>query len=484
MITMQNMAPLMFASLVVVMLIGFPVSFSLAALGLFAGFVSIELGFFPTQYLANLPLRIFGILSNDLLLAIPFFTFMGAILERCGLAEDLLEGTGQLFGSMPGGLAYAVVIVGAILGAITGTVAASVIAMGVISLPIMMRYGYNMRLATGVIAASGTITQVIPPSLVLVVLADQLGRSVGDMYKGAIGPSIAQTAIFMIYIFALSLIKPSYMPPLPPEARTLSGWALWGKVLWGMVPSVVLIFLVLGTIFMGLATPTEAGAMGAVGAMVLAALHKRLTWVLVRQAMESTMRITAMVIFILLGSTVFSLVFQGVDGGVWIEHMLTSVTGGSPTAFLIVVNLFVFFLAFFLDFFEIAFIIIPLLAPVADKLGIDLIWFGVLLCVNMQTSFMHPPFGFALFYLRGIAPKEVKSADIYLGAIPWVFLQLILVAILIFWPGMVTMWLDKTVETDLDKVRIEVPSYDEDPADAQPSSPARPAAPGAPPKQP
>jgi tripartite ATP-independent transporter DctM subunit len=458
MIEMQTMAPLMFAGLVVVMLIGFPVAFSLAALGLVAGFVSIELGFFPPQFMANLPLRVFGILQNELLLAIPFFTFMGAILERCGLAEDLLEGTGQLFGGVPGGLAYAVIVVGAILGAITGTVAASVIAMGVISLPIMMRYGYDMRLATGVIAASGTITQVIPPSLVLVVLADQLGRSVGDMYAGAIGPSIAQVAIFLLYILVLSLLRPNLMPPLPPEARTLHGWALWRRVLWGMVPSVVLIFLVLGTIFLGLATPTEAGAMGAVGAILLAAMHRRLSWPLVRQAMESTMRLTAMVIYILIGSTVFSLVFQGVDGGIWIEHMLESITGGSPTTFLIVVNVFVFFLAFFLDFFEIAFIIIPLLAPVADKMGIDLVWFGVLLCVNMQTSFMHPPFGFALFYLRGIAPKEVKSSDIYLGAIPWVAMQLVLVAVLIFWPGLVTMWLDKPDLGDLDRIRIEVPS--------------------------
>ncbi len=470
MITMENMAPLMFGSLVVVMLIGFPVAFSLAALGLVAGFVSIELGFFPPQYMANLPLRIFGILSNELLLAIPFFTFMGAILERCGLAEDLLEGTGQLFGSVPGGLAYAVIVVGAILGAITGTVAASVIAMGVISLPIMMRYGYNMRLATGVIAASGTITQVIPPSLVLVVLADQLGKSVGDMYVGAIGPSIAQTLIFILYIAVLSFLRPQHMPPLPPEARTLSGWALWRKVLWGMVPSVVLIFVVLGTIFMGLATPTEAGAMGAVGAMGLAAMHRRLTWPLVRQGMESTARITAMVIFILIGSTVFSLVFQGVDGSVWIEHMLMSMTGGTQVGFLVVVNLFVFFLAFFLDFFEIAFIIIPLLVPVANKLGIDLVWFGVLLCVNMQTSFMHPPFGFALFYLRGIAPKEVRSSDIYLGSIPWVLLQLMLVAVLIFWPGMVTMWLDKEQAVDLDKVKIEVQTIEEKPSAEPPAA--------------
>jgi len=459
MIAMQNMAPIMFASLVVVMLIGFPVAFSLAALGLGFGYLSIWLGFFPEAFMSNLPLRIFGIMSNELLLAIPFFTFMGALLERCGLAEDLLEGTGQLFGGVPGGLGFAVIIVGAILGAITGTVAASVIAMGVISLPIMMRYGYDMRYSTGVIAAAGTITQVIPPSLVLVVLADQLGRSVGDMYKGAIGPSLMQTGIFMLYTAGLAFFMPKLVPPLPPEARMQRGWGLWSKVLWGMVPSVVLIFLVLGTIFMGVATPTEAGALGAVGAIVLAALHRRLSWTLIWQGMDSTMRISAMVIFILIGSTVFSLVFQGVDGQVWVEHMLTGLPGGQ-VGFLIVVNLFVFFLAFFLDFFEIAFIIVPLLAPVADKLGIDLIWFGVLLCVNMQTSFMHPPFGFALFYLRGIADqifknkaidRPIKSSDIYMGAIPWVVMQLVLVAVVIVWPGSVTYWLDKEEKVDLDK---------------------------------
>ncbi|WP_140628845.1 TRAP transporter large permease [Methylibium rhizosphaerae] len=456
---MEYMAPVMFASLVVVMLVGFPVAFSLAALGLGFGYLSIWLGFFPEAFMANLPLRIFGIMSNELLLAIPFFTFMGAILERCGLAEDLLEGTGQLFGGVPGGLGFAVIIVGAILGAITGTVAASVIAMGVISLPIMMRYGYNMRYATGVIAASGTITQLIPPSLVLVVLADQMGRSVGDMYRGAIGPSLMQVGIFLLFTLGVALLRPQWVPPLPPEARMQRGWELWKKVLWGMVPSIVLIFLVLGTIFMGLATPTEAGALGAMGAVILAALHRRLTWKLVWQGMDSTMRVSAMVLFILIGSTVFSLVFQGVDGHKWVEHMLAGLPGGQ-VGFLIAVNIFVFFLAFFLDFFEIAFIIVPLLAPVADKMGIDLIWFGVLLCVNMQTSFMHPPFGFALFYLRGIADQIYKnksierpilSKDIYLGAIPWVVMQLILVAVVIFWPESVTYWLEKEEALDLDK---------------------------------
>ncbi len=456
MIPRELMAPLMFGGLIVVMLIGFPVAFSLSALGLAFALVSIHLGFFPPEYLGNLPLRIFGILSNDLLLAIPFFTFMGAILERCGLAEDLLEGCGQLFGPVPGGLAYAVIVVGAILGAITGTVAASVIAMGVISLPIMMRYRYNMRIATGVIAASGTITQLIPPSLVLVVLADQLGRSVGDMYKGALGPSLMQTLIFIAFIAVVAWLRPHWVPPLPESARTLHGWPLLRRVLWGMVPSIVLIFLVLGTIFLGIATPTEAGALGAFGAILLAALHRRLSWPLVRQAMETTMRITAMVVFILIGSTVFSLVFQGVDGGLWIEHQLARLPGGT-VGFLLFVNLFVFFLAFFLDFFEIAFIVVPLLAPVAQKMGIDLVWFGVLLCVTLQTSFMHPPFGFALFYLRGIAPREVKSSDIYWGAVPWLGLQLVMAAIVIVWPGLVSMWLDKPEAVDLDKVKIEVP---------------------------
>jgi tripartite ATP-independent transporter DctM subunit len=460
----SNLAPIMFGSLVLAMLLGFPVAFTLGGLGLGFGYYAMSQGLFNEAFMGNLPLRLFGIVSNELLLSIPFFTFMGAILERCGLAEDLLEGTGQLFGSKPGGLGFAVIIVGAILGAITGTVAASVIAMGVISLPIMVRYGYDMRYATGVIAASGTITQLIPPSLVLVVLADQLGRSVGDMYLGAIGPSILQTAIFLLFTLGVALLRPQWVPPLPEEARTVRGWPLVKRVMWGMLPSIVLIFLVLGTLFMGLATPTEAGALGAIGGMVLAALHKRLSWSLVWQAMDSTMRVTAMVIFILLGSSVFSLVFQGVDGNKWIEHLLSNLPGG-PLGFLIVVNLFVFVLAFFLDFFEIAFIVVPLLVPVAQKLGIDLVWFGVLLCVNMQTSFMHPPFGFALFYLRGVADqihksgaiaKPIQSRDIYLGAIPWVLMQLGLVAVVIFWPESVTYWLDKEAVVNTDEVHIEM----------------------------
>ena len=453
------MAPLMFAGLIVFMVIGYPASFSLAAVGLFFGLIAIELGVIPSNFMGNLTYQLFSVLSNELLLAIPFFTFMGVILERCGLAEDLLEGFGQLFGGLRGGLSYAVILVGAILGAITGTVAASVIAMGLISLPIMLKYGYNVRHATGVIAASGTITQLIPPSLVLIVLADQLGKSPGDMYIGATGASIVQVLLFAAWVFILSIFRPHYIPALPPEARTLRGWALAVKCFHGMVPSLALIFVVLGTIFMGLATPTEAGAMGVVGAMLLAKLYGRLSWSLVYQGMDVTMRLTAMVVFILLGARVFSLVFQGVGGGHWIEGMLTGLPGGK-VGFLIFSQIFVFLIAFFLDFFEIAFIIVPLLAPAATALGIDLIWFGVLLCVNMQTSFMHPPFGFALFYLRSIAdslfktgalPKKVESRDIYLGAIPWVVMQLLLVLIVIFVPQTVTIFLDKPVVLDLKK---------------------------------
>ncbi|WP_292775640.1 TRAP transporter large permease, partial [Microbacterium sp. UBA6741] len=356
---------------------------------------------------------------------------------------------------------YAVIFVGAILGAITGTVAASVIAMGVISLPVMMRYGYNMRHATGVIAASGTITQLIPPSLVLIVLADVMGKSVGDMYAGAIGPSIVQVALFCIWVMILSVLKPEQVPALPPEARTLSGWPLLRKCIRGIVPSAALIFLVLGTIFLGLATPTEAGAMGAVGSLLLAAMYGTLTWKLTYQAMSSTMRITAMVTFILIGARVFSLVFQGVGGGLWIEHMLTGLPGGQ-VGFLTFTMVFIFFIAFFLDFFEIAFIIIPLLAPAATKLDINLIWFGLLICANIQTAFMHPPFGFALFYLRGIAPPQVKSRDIYLGSIPWIVLQLILVGLMIIFPEMVTYWLEKPAAIDpaaLQKQFDALPSF-------------------------
>jgi tripartite ATP-independent transporter DctM subunit len=533
MIPLDWMPPLMFGGLVVFMIIGYPVAFSLCAVGFFFGFLAIEMNYFTMAFMQAIPGRVFGsILSNELLLAIPFFTFMGAILEKCGLAEDMLESMGQLFGPVKGGLGYSTIIVGFILGAITGTVAAQVIAMALITLPVMIRYKYDMRYATGVLAASGTITQLVPPSLVLVVLADQLGRSVGDMYLGAWGPSLLQIALFAAYTFYLTLVKPDALPPVP---RTLFGRPLLVKCAWGIIPAGVLIFLVLGTIMMGLATPTEAGAMGTIGAIVLAVVRNApltkfdrimfaggciaavvggligavpksavpflgfkslpfqiaftvmfasIIWLcwrawqfkelrdLILQAMQATMRITAMVAFILVGATCFSISFAGVDGGHWVEHLLTDLPGG-VWGFLIVVNIFVFFLAFFLDFFEIAFIIVPMLAPVAQKVltpvvGADaaLIYFGVMLCVNVQTSFMHPPFGFALFYLRSVAPKEVKSSDIYWGSIPWVVLQLVLVGIVIAFPKTVTIFLDRPHGIDPSKVKIEIqapPSEDSAP---------------------
>ncbi|MFV0681015.1 TRAP transporter large permease [Ottowia sp.] len=535
----QNFAPVMFVGLVFFLLLGFPVAFSLGACGLFFGFVGIELGLLPAALMQSLPLRIFGIMQNDTMLAIPFFTLMGLVLERSGMAEDLLDTIGQVFGPMRGGLAFAVIFVGALLAATTGVVAASVISMGLISLPIMLRYGYNRSLATGVIAASGTLAQIIPPSLVLIIMADQLGRSVGDMYKGAFIPGFVLTSLYVGYVAILAIFFRHRAPALPPEARvyrepngsggyaSLVGitvvsalvavflarhmadvhtwWqgeliesvptdekivvALCGGVLvaflaavlnkvlrlgllsrlaervtFVLIPPLLLIFLVLGTIFLGIATPTEGGAMGAVGALVMALVRGKLNMSLLKQALNSTLKLSSFVMFILVGATVFSLVFQGVDGPRWVEHLLTQLPGGQ-VGFLIAVNIMIFFLAFFLDFFELSFIVIPLLGPVADKLGIDLIWFGVLLAVNMQTSFMHPPFGFALFYLRSVAPDKeytdrvtgktiapVTTMQIYWGSVPFVIIQLIMVTLLIFFPALVTGGLDKEEKVDLDQV--------------------------------
>ena len=466
------LGPAMFGALIVFLLFGYPVAFSLAANGLLFAFVGIEMGLLTPDLLRALPQRIWGIMQNETLLAIPFFTFMGLILERSGMAEDLLDTIGQLFGPIRGGMAFAVIFVGALLAATTGVVAASVISMGLISLPIMLRYGYDRRLATGVIAASGTLAQIIPPSLVLIVMADQLGRSVGDMYQGALLPGLMLAGFYALYVLGVTIVKPQAAPALPPEARTLRGFSLLRKVMFSLLPPLVLIFLVLGTIFLGVATPTEGGAMGAVGALILALMNKRLNLSLLKQAMDATAKLSSFVMFILIGSTVFSLVFRAVNGDLWVEHLLTGLPGGA-LGFLIVVNILMFVLAFFLDFFELAFILVPLLAPVAEKLGIDLIWFGVLLGVNMQTSFMHPPFGFALFYLRSVAPKEdyldkisgkltakVTTGQIYRGAIPFVIIQLIMVSLIIVFPGLVSIDTEKKME---DKpLQIETPTQQYD----------------------
>jgi TRAP-type mannitol/chloroaromatic compound transport system permease large subunit len=538
----QNLAPIMFVGLIVFLLFGFPVAFSLGACGLFFAIIGIEMGVLPTSLMQALPLRLFGIMQNDTLLAIPFFTLMGLILERSGMAEDLLDTIGQLFGPLRGGLAIAVVLVGALLAATTGVVAASVISMGLISLPIMLRYGYDRRLASGVIAASGTLAQIIPPSLVLIVLADQLGRSVGDMYKGAFIPGFILTGFYVAYVVILAIFAPKRAPALPLEARVfreasgssgnpsllilavistaaavflgqnyakvVSWWTgtevatvatdetivismaagvglafviavinktlrlgllsrMAERVTFVLIPPLLLIFLVLGTIFLGIATPTEGGAMGALGAFAMAMARRRLTFKLLKQALNTTTKLSSFVVFILIGATIFGLTFQGVDGPRWVEHLLSGLPGGQ-LGFLIVVNILIFILAFFLDFFELSFIVVPLLAPVAEKLGIDLVWFGVLLAVNMQTSFMHPPFGFALFYLRSVAPDKayvdritrqqiapVTTGQIYWGAVPFVIIQIIMVGLIIGFPGIVSR--DKDLVIDLDKVKIEMP---------------------------
>jgi TRAP-type mannitol/chloroaromatic compound transport system permease large subunit len=525
-----NFAPIMFAGLFLFLLLGFPVAFSLGACGLFFGLIGIELGVFPSSVIAWLPQRLIGIMANDTLLAVPFFTLMGLVLERSGMAEDLLDTIGQVFGPLRGGLAIAVILVGALLAATTGVVAASVISMGLISLPIMLRYGYDRRIASGVIAASGTLAQIIPPSLVLIIMADQLGRSVGDMYKGAFLPGFMLMGMYVLYVVFLAFFKPERVPALPLEARTYretdgSGgytslavltalsasvsiflakhmeavhtWIegeevtfvatdekvvvamcagvflalvialvnkgaklgllsrLAERVTFVLIPPLLLIFLVLGTIFLGVATPTEGGAMGAMGALIMGWARGRLDMKLLKQSLASTTRLSSFVMFILVGATVFSLVFQAADGPKWVEHLLTDLPGGQ-VGFLILVNVMIFFLAFFLDYFELSFIVVPLLAPVADKLGIDLIWFGVLLAVNMQTSFMHPPFGFALFFLRSVAPDKpyvdrltkkimepVTTMQIYKGAIPFVLIQVTMVGMLIAFPQLVTGGLDK-----------------------------------------
>jgi TRAP-type mannitol/chloroaromatic compound transport system permease large subunit len=530
----HNMAPIIFASLVIFLLFGYPVSFALAANGLIFFVIGVWLAPYSNgeitldwPLLGTMPQRLWGILSNETLLAIPFFTFMGIILERSGMAEDLLDTIGQLFGPIRGGLAFAVVLVGALLAATTGVVAASVIAMGLISLPIMLRYGYDKRTATGVIAASGTLAQIIPPSLVLIVLADQLGRSVGDMYAGALIPGLILTGMYLGYICMIAIFQPHKVPALPPEARTLGGgvtsllvalaggvaisygahvWAYedWGanadvlgatvgtlvvyfyaladrylglnllsrlaqQVIMVLIPPLALIFLVLGTIFIGLATPTEGGAMGAVGAMILAFAKGRFKFPVLQSALVATTRLSAFVMFVLIGARMFSLTFYGVNGHIWVEELLTGVPGGQY-GFLLVVNLIIFILGFFIDFFEIAFILVPLLIAPAQNLGIDLIWLGVIIGVNLQTSFLTPPFGFALFYLRSVAAKVpyldkvtgkkmdgIKTGEIYKGAIPFICIQVTMIFAVVFFPQMVMHYKGPVV--DPSTVEIKVPGF-------------------------
>jgi TRAP-type mannitol/chloroaromatic compound transport system permease large subunit len=545
----NNFVPVMFTGLIVFLLAGFPVAFSLSATGLFFGFIGMELGLFPSNLFQALPLRVMGIMQNDTLLAIPFFTLMGIILERSRMAEDLLETVGQVFGPLRGGVGVAVVLVGALLAATTGVVAASVISMGLIAMPIMLRYGYNRTIATGTITASGTLAQALPPSLVLIVLADQLGRSVGDMYAGAMLPGLMLVGLYLLFIAVVAFVKPGWVPALPPEARIYSeangasghrslvvllvicaassyGWSqvhdavlgpwlgreapaatdevlilsmtigsflalglalankLFGigllsrlteRVTFVLIPPLVLIFLVLGTIFLGIATPTEGGAMGALGALLMAAGRRTLSFDLLKQALENTTKLAIFVLFILVGSTVFSFTFNAADGHIWVEHLFDKLPGGQ-LGFLLVVNALVFVLGMFIDFFEIAFIVVPMLVPVATKLDINLIWFGIILAMNLQTSFLTPPFGFALFYLRSVAARSdyddevtgeripaVTTSQIYKGSIAFIILQVIMVAVIVFNPGIVTGSLAKPVVVDenaIDDMLENMPGQD------------------------
>ena len=430
------LAPLMFVVAFALIFSGYPVAFSLAGTGLGFAAVAIAAGWMDAALLYAFPDRVFGILSNYVLLAVPFFVFMGTMLEKSKLASDLLTTMGALFGPVRGGLALSVVVVGTLLAAATGVVGASVVAMGLISLPVMLRYGYDPALASGVICASGTLGQIIPPSVVLVVLADQLGVSVGDLFVGSLLPGLILAGLYAAYVVCIAFLRPDLAPALPPEARPEGGAALMGRVIKVMIPPLVLIGLVLGSIFAGVATPTEAGALGAVGAMALAAANRRLTFEAVRSALHETTQLTAMVMILLVGSTLFALVFRGLYGDMWIEDLLTNLPGGR-IGLLLVANVAIFGLGFFIDFFEIAFIVLPLLVPAAQVLGIDLVWFGVLIGMNLQTSFLTPPFGFSLFYLRGVAPDEVPTSAIYRGALPFIAIQAVGLLIVVAFPGLV-----------------------------------------------
>ncbi len=429
------LGPLMFVVAFLLIFSGYPVAFSLGGTALIFAFVGVFAGYFEWALLYAFPERVFGVMSNYVLLAVPFFIFMGTMLQKSRLAEDLLTTIGALFGRLRGGLALAVVFVGALLAAATGVVGASVVAMGLISLPVMLRFGYSKSLTAGVIAASGTLGQIIPPSVVLIVLADQLGVSVGDLFVGSLIPGLMLAGLFALYVVGVAIVRPNDAPALPPEARQTEG--LFRRVLLVMVPPLLLILLVLGSIFMGIATPTEAGALGGVGAILLAAVNRRLSWATIRGAMDETTRLTSMVLFLLVGSTAFALVFRGLYGDIWIEDLLTNLPGGK-IGLLLVANLVIFLLGFFIDFFEIAFIILPLLVPAARLLGIDMVWFGVVIAMNLQTSFLTPPFGFSLFYLRGVAPEEVPTSAIYRGVIPFICIQALGLLLVLFFPELVT----------------------------------------------
>ena len=423
----------MLLTLFVLIFSGFPVAFTLAGTAIIFCWIGIASGSISWEFYMAMPQRIFGIMSNQILLAVPFFILMGTILEKSKIAEDLLKTVGQLFGPFRGGLAIAVVLVGALLAAATGVVGASVVAMGLISLPVMMKYNYDKSLIAGTITASGTLGQIIPPSLVLVVLGDQIGVPVGDLFAAALIPGIILAALYCVYIFFLSILSKTTAPALPIEDRLLKGGEMFKRIVFVLIPPIILILIVLGSIFSGLATPTEAGAFGALGATMLAFFKKQLSKNCIEESVAETFKITTMVLFLLIGATAFTLVFRGLDGDLWIQNLLTDLPGGKLTL-IIISGLVIFFLGFFIDFFEIVFIVVPLLLPAAKLLGLDLTWYGIYIAMILQTSFLTPPFGFSLFYLRGVAPPELKTSDIYKGVLPFLFIQGLMICLLVLFP--------------------------------------------------
>ena len=446
----------MFGVAIALLLVGFPVAFSLGGTAFL--FMLIGSDFLPQVWglelpwepvfryarLNILPQRIFGtIMDNYTLVAVPFFVFMGVMLEKSGLAEELLETMGMLFGRLRGGLAISVVAVGALLAASTGVVGASVVTMGVLALPVMLKYRYAKPFATGVIASSGTLGQIIPPSIVLVILGDQIGVSVGDLFLGAVVPGFALAGMFMLWVVFKAITRPAEAPALPPEARTLHGWSLVARVAKNLMPPLVLIFLVLGTIFFGIATPTEAGAMGAMGAMLLALANRRLNLRALTSTMDQTVRLTSMVFIILTGATAFGMVFTALHGERVVQDFLANLPGGAA-GFIVFAMLVIFVLGFFIDFIEITFIVVPLLTPIALAFfGPELmVWFGVLIAMNLQASFLTPPFGFALFYLKGVSPPSVKTHHIYRGVVPFIAIHMVMVVVIALFPGIVT-WLPR-----------------------------------------
>lgn len=430
------LGPILVGVVLLLVFSGYPVAFAIGGASVLFALLGLAAGYFDAAFLLALADRVFGIMQNPVLLAIPYFIFMGVVLEKSRLAEDLLTTVGDVFGRVRGGLAFAVIGVGALLAAATGVVGASVVAMGAIALPVMLRHGYDAKFSSGVVAASGTLGQIVPPSIVLIVLGDQLGVSVGALFAGALIPGLLLALLFALYAGVVAWRHPERAPALAVADRTARGTALVRRVAVALAPPLLLILVVLGSIFAGIATPTEAGALGAVGAMLLAAQRRRLSREIVWDAARSTALLTTMVMVLLIGSTVFALVFRGLYGDSWIESALVGLPGGA-IGLLIAANLLVFVLGFFIDFFEIAFIVVPLLAPAASALGIDLVWFGVILGMNLQTSFLTPPFGFSLFYLRGVAPPEVTTLQIYRGAVPFVIIQVIALGLVLAFPELV-----------------------------------------------